>query len=415
MEGNNKIERLYLAAWIPRTFLHLGEIYDFLSRTPEIKGLDAKKLVQLRDQLKIDRVTFHRENGFDHLIAICGDIEISVSEDGVIILTTPVTEYQVTLNKLETFYNNNFGPALTYLFSRGAPLPKALSKAHDIYPIFIVANNMTETEAGIFLESASDTLITSQVSDEISFFTGKNITILSLLPAFKDAGITEGELLRNVVFLDEFEKQLSHYLNLHRTMWDQVSKIRESRSMRYKDFPKIREEILDFHRTLSFVKARLAQMEDIVDARAATVNPTVREKLATIGLDRFEYLKADQQYVNHLWQMTIEYVDGTLNLLEYLFQENTQRELSAIKFITFITAITSFFGMNIGFPWEERWPEVADSSYMVLIFMIAFAIGFYYFLKITIYNRRFVVKNSSKFKIKVSEIAELEAPKQTLS
>jgi hypothetical protein len=42
--------------------------------------------------------------------------------------------------------------------------------------------------------------------------------------------------------------------------------------------------------------------------------------------------------------MTIEYVQGTFDLFKYLYEENTQREWGALKYITLVGVLTSFFG-----------------------------------------------------------------------
>ena len=52
--------------------------------------------------------------------------------------------------------------------------------------------------------------------------------------------------MRHMVFAREFERQLSDGLRLHREIWDRISAIRESKNMRYRDFPAIRHHLLDF-------------------------------------------------------------------------------------------------------------------------------------------------------------------------
>ena len=120
------------------------------------------------------------------------------------------------------------------------------------------------------------------------------------------------------------------------------------------------------------------------------------EELKKLGMLKFDHLEANQKYITHLWQMTIEYAKGSLSLLESLYQENTQKELNAIKFITFGALITGFFGMNIAFPWEDRWIDVKWSSFIVLLIILSLFISFFYILKIAIYNRNFLVQQKKK-------------------
>lgn len=120
-------------------------------------------------------------------------------------------------------------------------------------------------------------------------------------------------------------------------------------------------------------------------------------------MDRFELLTASQKYVAHLWQMTIDYATSTIKLLDSLYTENTQKELSALRMITILGVITGFFGMNIAFPWEDRWSDIFSSSLMVLgVMAILAAIG-YSIIKIRIYNRKFKIQDVEYFSEKDAE------------
>ena len=140
------------------------------------------------------------------------------------------------------------------------------------------------------------------------------------------------------------------------------------------------------------MKARLQQMEDIIETKKAIHQSKESSELVDLKIDRIDNFIGDVKYVKDLWEMTIGYAKDTLHLLESLSQENIQKELSALKFITLIGAITSFFGMNIAFPWEERWPSIFHSSFVVMGIIILISFAFYYFLRIFIYNRRFKLR-----------------------
>ena len=118
-------------------------------------------------------------------------------------------------------------------------------------------------------------------------------------------------------------------------------------------------------------------MEDILDEIDKTLPGSLRMIVTNSGMDRFHHLRAQKRYIRNLWQMTQDYVDSTEHLLESLFSENTQREFRALRLITIVGVFTGFFGMNIGFPWEERWSQVMHYSFGVvaLIAIFAFLIG----------------------------------------
>ena len=153
--------------------------------------------------------------------------------------------------------------------------------------------------------------------------------------------------------------------------------------------------ILDFNRTLSYVEARISQMGDILAVRAKDTEQDSLLFLTHLGLNRFEHLEAIRKYINDLIIMTTKYVQGTLELLQSLYDENLQREFKMLKITTFLAAVTSFFGMNIAFPWEERWSMISLISFVVVGIIIIAILLFYLYIKHAILNREFKISSSS--------------------
>ncbi len=391
-----KYERIYLVTWIQRTTIHLQEMFYFLKGDfSRFNHLDKTVLKKYHTALTLDHVALHEENDFATLVARHGDIEFRAVEDGVLILSLPATDLLKTRELLETYYSNILAPALSYLFSKGAPLPKELSNIKEVYPSYLVVRNAKKSEVDALFTKAGDEVELQLTSPDMKIAIGEVLSVVNIIsPSMRCNGLFES-VLSNIVFLREYEKQLQTYLNMHRLIWDEVSHIRETRSIRYKNFPRVRKDILDFLKTLYFVKARLNQMGDISDARFALLRGDVEQKLKALHMLRFENVRADQKYLLDMWNMTIEYVNGTLALLESLYQENTQRELNALKFITILTFLTGYFGMNIPFPWDQSWDSGAFSSISVTLLIASLCIFIYLILRMRIYNRTFDITKGS--------------------
>jgi hypothetical protein len=396
-----KIKQIYLGTWFQRTSLHLKELYEFLKQKKVATELEGERMEHIWESLNIKNVEFIGNNEFDEVLAQCGKVLVSVTEDGIILLTTDEINIPKAKKLLESFYTEFLAPALSFLFSRGAPLPKVLDQAKSTYPLLCVTEGGKERDILKLYEDHKDMLITRLHGNHLQVCLGEVMSVFQVEKPRKFTKEHTREFLHYIIFFREFEKQLKKYLFLHRTMWEEITAIRDAENMLYKDFPRIREQILQHMKTLSFVKARLAQMKDIMNEREHTIDPHIKEELKSLGLLKFDHLVANQKYISHLWQMTIEYVRSSLSLLESLYQENTQKELNAIKFITFGALVTGFFGMNIAFPWEERWMDARLSSIIVVLIIFSAFISFYYILKITIYNRNFLV---SKKKMPDEEI-----------
>lgn len=390
---NNK--RIYLGVWFQRTSLHLKEFRDFLSAKEGNNSLDQEKLKELRKSLNLEKVSFIHKDDINLLSAKNDGIDISVSEDGVILIHSGFeNSLEQEAKKLENFYSNKLSPALSYLYSRGAPLPKDLSTIKEVYPLYLMGSNLGEKEIKNIFNFINDEAFLIEEKDGIKVYTGNEIMVVDIN---ENHSILDNEdaqsLIRNMVLFREFEKQLSQYLNLHRDIWEDISKIRESESLTLENFPKVRAEILIHLKTLSFVRARLCQMKDILSSREKTLNDKDAKILDDLDLEnRFKILSSEQAYILNLWDMTTDYAKGTLDLLDSLLTENTQKEIALLQVITFIGVATGFFGMNIAFPWNPEWSYLFRTSYIVLGIIFLFAIGTRFFLNFNVNKKRIKLK-----------------------
>lgn len=390
-----KIERVYLGAWNQRTNLHLEEVYRFLRGGEGVRGLDVEKTDGLRERLGADDVVFN-ETRVNDVRFTSGRVSASLTEDGLLLLSNhEAAEPSSAIEALKSFQRNAIDPALAHLFSRGAPPPKTIAQIDDTNVALVVGRDIPESETKRLFALFKDEPHSRAAADGVSVEAGDELIIIDL----DGAGFSEEDLtffVRDLVFFREFERQLHGYLRMHRRIWEEISRVREAREMRYRDFPAVRSTVMGFQKTLSIVKARLAQMEDIMAARKVAEAKGMAKLLANLGMYNFSSLFASKKYVAHLWEMTADFADDTLALLETLYQENTQRELNALKIITLMTALTSFFGMNIAFPWEDRWHDHESSAIFVVLLITAVAFAVYYALKALVHNRPFVIKDGEK-------------------
>jgi hypothetical protein len=386
-------ERIYIGTWLPRTFVHLNEINDFLKYVKGT-GLDAKKLFELRKSLQIDTESIIFSNGpdIDKITFSSGRIRATITEDGIVLLTLEKVEDELKDTRLlEDFYTNKLGPALAHLFSRGAPLPQSLIQIEETHPKVYVGSEFSDSEVAGMLDKTHEKLL-SQVSTKngLHIYYGNESEFIKLIHP-DDKAVPE-KLVFYVVFINSFSKLLEKYLLTHRTVWEEISLIRNAQDIRYSDFPAIRARIMDMLKTISFVRTRLRQMNEMVAQRESIAPELIKQKLADIGAQQFRVLKSSCSYFEDLWGMTADYADSTLKLFETLFEESTRREIRLLQIITFVGVVAGFFGMNVAFPWEERWPSVFLSSFVVLAIIIATGMVFYFVTKVFILNRKFRIK-----------------------
>lgn len=148
------IEKIYIGGWFQRTTLQLSEIYDFLRDGSSKLALDKKKLVKLHDALDLSEIDYGVD-GLEYLkFSTRVGVNVKVFEDGLIVLNDAnVTEFSLfnDIDALANYYENKLSPALSYLFSLGAPIPKELANIETVFPYFIVLNNSKKEDIEMLL------------------------------------------------------------------------------------------------------------------------------------------------------------------------------------------------------------------------------------------------------------------------
>ena len=122
-----KIDNLYVGGWFQRTMLQLSEIYDFLRMCKTELGLDVEKLEKYRKNLEIGRIEYGVAGEEYVLFTTAQNITVKIFEDGLITLNNQQVSNDTLfadIDKVTDYYENKLSPALSYLFSLGAPVPK---------------------------------------------------------------------------------------------------------------------------------------------------------------------------------------------------------------------------------------------------------------------------------------------------
>jgi hypothetical protein len=384
MENNDFKKNVYLGLWFQRTSIHLKEFYYFLNNQKITDGLNQEKCDHLRNNLEIESLELKKEDGVSLLLVKSKEVDFSMTEDGVILINSTFKNIKENANLLKDFYINKLSPALAYIFSRGAPLPKDLSDITEIYPLYFLGLNIEDREIKEYFDLMMNQNYLTENNGGVEIYSGEEMVVINILDN-KELEIkkTAKEFICNLIVFREFEKQLSRYLNVHRKIWEDLEEIRNNKNIGANKFSEIRNKILKQQRTLSFVKARLLQMEDILLSREFSLNNEDRELLVkTEMLNRFKILSSEQHYILNLWDMTSSYANETLDLLDSLIAEGTEREIKVLQIISVAGVVVAFFAMAIPWPWHENWSQMKYSSFSVFGVVIIVIILFQFFLKI---------------------------------
>lgn len=349
--------------WYQRTTLHLSEIYELMALGTSQLALSHEKLSEFKKNL--DLVSISRElSSLEYIIAkTTDDITIRYYEDGLYILETQSSDIESAQKKLYSYFSDRLNPAISYIFSLGAPTPK------------ILADIKTEHQIAVscFIDKPNSFVVDSNKYGEVySQIKAKNYSVLKtpkyiFIIATKNSKDIEG-LIEMQIFFREFKDHLKRYLQIHRTLWEQIDEIKNNRFVKGKDLEKIRSELDSYQKTINLISNRINQMSSYVDTRASLAKQLkITDDLLTVFQYKFETLSNTHAYIKEIWKMTSDFLDSAIKVVVEAQNKNTDNTIASLTIITTVgvlSGLINYFG-------KTEFPKIT-------------LIGFWYFIVLVV-------------------------------
>lgn len=365
-----KLEKVYIGGWFQRTTLQLSEIYDFVRDGTSQLKLDSKKLKKLRDDLDLKEVHYGVD-GLEYLmITTQTDIHVKIFEDGLIVMNdSNINEFSLfhDIESLAKYYEERLSPAISYLFSLGAPVPKELANIETVYPYFIVLNNESKENIQLLLDKTEKEKYFEYENDSYDVVRGNTYYFINN----KNKSIDQVErYVEEQIFIREFKGQLHRYLNLHRIIWEKIDAVKENAKVKGKDIVAFNTKIDGYMKTVNLIDSRINQMRTYLSTREkiAKSDENLSESLDLIGY-RYETLGNTLTYMQQLWSMTKNYVSQASKLFEGLQSDITNQSVSNLTVVTSMGVGASLIGL-----FTESAPSF--TSFGVIYFFLLAIIGY---------------------------------------
>ncbi len=341
-----EIKRVYIGGWFQRTMLQLSEIYDFLREGTSQLELDQEKLLALKKTLNIGKLDYY-VNGFEYLIFTTSlGISVKIFEDGLIVLNNEgVSEKTlfVDIENLTEYYENCLSPALNYLFSLGAPVPKELANIETVYPYIIVLDHATREELYDLMARTEKQKYFEFESDTFDMIRGNKYYFIN-----DKKGDLEGieRYIEEQIFIREFKGQLHRYLNLHRIIWERIAAVKENAMVKGSKIIELSNKIDGYEKTINLIEGRINQMNTYIVTREkiAKSDKNLAEFLEVSGY-RYETLRDTLSYIQQLWKTTKSYVQQASSLFKDLRQDVTQKSVDNLTIVTSMGVGASLIGL----------------------------------------------------------------------
>ncbi len=381
-----QIKNIYLGYWYQRTGLHLSEMYDFLSGRPSPLSLDPQRLKNLLNDLNISTVKM--EIGYMEFIEVLTEegIKIRIDEDGLVVLSIkPSGDLMKDFLKINKYFRQKFLPAVDFIFSLGAPLPREILKNKTTAPYFIEIKSASEKEIDSLFARFKQSRYYEIIVQGIKLYRGGNVFVL--MPENDFLNIRE--LVDMQVFFREFKAQLHSYLNLHRSIWEKIAKVKENREVRGGEISFLRNQLETYKRTVDLIDGRINQMGVYLETRESLVKRLGWEEFLVIMLQfKYNTLGNALDYIKAVWQMTKNYINSAIDVFNEIQSISTKDSIRALTIVTVVGVVATTFRFLVSY--KEQLFTVSNFAYLLIIISLAWLV--YYLVQIFYQKKKYRIK-----------------------
>ena len=176
-------------------------------------------------------------------------------------------------------------------------------------------------------------------------------------------------LIEMQIFFREFKDQLEKYLSIHRTIWEEISEIKEAKIIKGKDVEAIRGKLDGYQKTISLISNRINQMGSYISTRSSIAKHLEVDKdLVSLFEYKFETLTDTLSYIKEIWKMTSDYLASAIGNLVEIKNQTTSNNLKSLQTVTSIGVISGV----LGYLSANTLPHIsrAGAVYFVLLFAL---------------------------------------------
>lgn len=336
-----KIQKIYIGGWFQRTTLHLTEVWDFLENGRSNLGFSKAELGKHRQALGLKGAT--RESGpLEYILVKTKEgIDYRIYEDGLVVLEKEYKSLKADFKAIRDYYDNKLSKSISFIFSKGAPVPKELANIKTILPYIVSVTDASREEVEKLFKDSSEEIYSVLTTENIEVYRSPEIILIN--------NLADEQLLREIIesqiFFREFKSQLHRYLAIHRILWEKIKEIKETGEIKGTDIDKLRNELSVYQKTINLIGARIDQMPAYVKTRQKITDVEKIDKyLQPLFQFKFETLLDTHEYIKNLWEMTKNYLADAIEIFSELQAKSTKNTISSLQLITTIGVVAAILG-----------------------------------------------------------------------
>ena len=195
--------------------------------------------------------------------------------------------------------------------------------------------------------------------------------------------------MENEIFFREFKDQLERYLDIHRTVWEEIADIKEKRIIRGKDIPKYRSRLETYRQTIKLITHRISQMRPYARTRSSIArNIKVEQQLIDLFQYRFEDLFSTLDYIKEIWGVTSDYVSSAIDVVKELENKAMGTGIRSIQILASVGVIGGF----LGYFTRSELPTLSKIGIGYFAALAVLAVGINYGIKKVYASKKYEIK-----------------------
>ena len=153
------------------------------------------------------------------------------------------------------------------------------------------------------------------------------------------------DIIEMQMFFREFKDQLEKYLEIHRLLWEKISRIKNRKQLKGDKISKVRYELDSYDKTVTLISSRMNQMGAYVSTRAQiSQNLKIEKHLNRLFQYKFEVLTNTLDYIKDIWDMTREYLNSAIKIIVEMEGKVTETSIKSLRFITTLIVMARLMG-----------------------------------------------------------------------
>lgn len=336
------IQKIYIGGWFQRTTLHITEIWDLMKDGTSELDFPKDGLAKAKSALAIESLS--RETGPLEYISVKAKngIAYRIYEDGLIVLEKEYASLKEDFKDIKEYYDKKLSKSISFIFSKGAPVPKELANITTILPYIVTMSDATREDVHkIFTDAGEEEAYSVVATEQTEVYRGNGLIVINNL---RDEALAR-EIIESQIFFREFKTQLHRYLAIHRSLWEKIKTIKERGEIKGTDVDDLRNDLSKYQKTINLIGARIDQMPAYVRTRQKITDiQKIDASLQPLFQSKFETLLDTHEYIKHLWNMTKNYLDSAIAVFTDLQAKSTKNTISSLQLITTIGVVAGILG-----------------------------------------------------------------------